>query len=220
MEPTRQISAMQTILRNRQSGRGDFVFYSDRIVSLLIEEALGHLPYREKIVTTPVDKPYHGVEFDCKLCAVSVLRAGSAMESPLRAICQGIRVGKMLIQSDENKNPRLFYLKVPKDIAGRHVLVLDPTLASGASSQMAIRVLLDHGVPEENIFFVTVISTLRGLHLLSYSFPKVTIITSAVDPGLNAQGHIIPGMGNYSDRYFGTDSPTDTILIGDELAPN
>jgi len=122
------------------------------------------------------------------------------------SICKGIRIGKILIQSDMNQQPRLFYLNINKDFAGRHVLLLDPTLASGASSQMAIRVLLDHGVPEENILFITVIAAPRGLHLLAHSYPKVTIVTSAVDPGLNEHGHIIPGMGNYSDRYFGTET--------------
>jgi len=205
MKQTRQISAMQTILRDANTQRGDFVFYSDRLVSLLIEQALSYLPYVEKEVETPTNSFYRGVDFNCKLCAVSVLRAGSVMEPPLRSICKGIRIGKILIQSDANNHPRLFYLNISKSFAGRHVLLLDPTLASGASSQMAIRVLLDHGVPEENIIFVTVIAAARGLHLLSYSFPKVTIVTSAVDPGLNERGHIIPGMGNYADRYFGTE---------------
>jgi len=196
---------MQSILRDRTTTRSNFVFYSDRLASLLIEFALSHLPYKEKIVETPTGAPYRGVDFSCKICAVSVLRAGTVLESPLRSICKGIRIGKILIQSDEHKKPRLFYIKLPKDFGGRHILLLDPTLASGASSQMAIRVLLDHGVPEENIIFVTVIAAPIGLHLLSYSFPKVTIVTSAVDLALSAEGYILPGLGNYSDRYFGTD---------------
>jgi len=206
MPQSRQTAAITTILRDQTTNRSNFVFFSDRLASLLIEFALSALPYEEKTVETPTGTQYKGVDFNVKLCAVSVLRAGTVLESPLRSICKGIRIGKILIQSDANKRPRLFYIKLPKDFEGRRVLLLDPTLASGATSQMAIRVLLDHGVPEENIIFVTVIAAPVGLHLLSHSFPKVTFVVSAVDEGLSEAGYIIPGVGNYSDRYFGTDA--------------
>lgn len=218
MPSSRQVAAITTILRDRSTNRSNFVFYSDRLASLLLEFALSFMPYQEKVVETPTGSNYKGEEYSCKICAVSVLRAGTVLESPLRSICKGIRIGKILIQSDESKRPRLFYMKLPKDFEGRTVLLLDPTLASGASSQMAIRVLLDHGVPEENIIFVNVISAPSGLHLLSYSFPKVKIVTCAVDQGLSEQGYILPGVGNYSDRYFGTDHKKDAKEREDEPA--
>ncbi|EFA76807.1 uridine kinase [Heterostelium album PN500] len=203
LPPTNQVRALLSILRNKNTDVGNFVFYSDRLVNMIIEEALTHLPFKEKTVVTPVGTEYKGVEPDYNLCALSVLRAGSCMEQPLRSICKGIKTGKVLIQSDENKQPHLFYERLP-DLTDSHVLVLDPTIASGASSQMAIRILLDHGVPENKIIFVTVVSSLKGALTLSYCFPELKIVTGALDDGLSEKGFILPGVGNYSDRYFGT----------------
>eukprot|EP01132_Coremiostelium_polycephalum_P002868 gene2868-3564_t len=203
MKETNQIKAIHTLLRNRNTKIGDFVFYSDRLVSLIIEEALTLLPFTESTVVTPVGGEYQGMKLNSKLCAVSILRAGGCMEQPLRAICKGIRTGKMLIQSDENRQPHLFYESLP-DLTDAHVLVLDPTIATGASGEMAVRVLLDHGVPENKIIFVSVIASLRGALWMSYRFPEIKIVTSALDKELSPQGYILPGMGNFSDRYFGT----------------
>ncbi|GAM27797.1 hypothetical protein SAMD00019534_109730, partial [Acytostelium subglobosum LB1] len=203
LQENRQIRAIHTILRNKDTNIGNFVFFSDRLVMMIIEEALTLLPSREKTVTTPTNVEYQGYQPDYTLCALSVLRAGSCMEQPLRSICKGIKTGKVLIQSDGNKQPHLFYERLP-DLTDSHVLVLDPTIASGASSQMAIRVLLDHGIPEDRIIFVTVLASLRGVMTLNYCFPDLKIVTSAIDNDLSEEGYILPGVGNYSDRYFGT----------------
>ncbi|EGC30484.1 uridine kinase [Dictyostelium purpureum] len=203
LEETNQIKAMHSILRNKNTKIGDFVFYSDRLCALIIEEALTYLPFTDKTVITPTGAQYHGMTLNAKVCALIVLRAGGCMEQPLRNICKGIPTGKVLIQSDEKKKPQLFYEKLP-DLTDSHVLVLDPTIATGASSEMAIRVLLDHGVPENKIIFVSVITSLKGILYLSYRFPEVNFVVSAIDKSLSEEGFILPGIGNYSDRYFGT----------------
>jgi len=69
-------------------------------------------------------------------------------------------------------------------------------------------VILDHNVPEENILVATLIASPQGLHSLSYSFPKVKIVTSAMDTDLNEKFYITPGIGNFGDRYFGTTTTT------------
>lgn len=70
---------------------------------------------------------------------------------------------------------------------------------------MAIRVIRDHHVPEDRIIFLSLIATHRGVNTISTAFPKVIVITSELDAGLNDRFHIIPGFGNFGDRYFGTD---------------
>ena len=82
---------------------------------------------------------------------------------------------------------------------------MDPTLATGAAAMMAIRVLLDHSVPEENIILVSLLIAEQGVHNVAYAFPKVRIVTTAVDSELNEQCYILPGIGNFGDRYFGTE---------------
>ena len=123
------------MIRDRNTARADFIFYSNRIIRLLVEEGLNHLPVVEHTVTTPVGRLYAGVKFQGKICGVSIMRAGEAMEQGLRDCCRSVRIGKILIQrDDETSKPRLFYDKLPEDIAERWVLLLDPMFATGRLS--------------------------------------------------------------------------------------
>lgn len=119
-------------IRDRKTERADFIFYSNRIIRLLVEEGLNHLPVVEHTVTTPVGRTYNGLMFQGKICGVSIMRAGEAMEQGLRDCCRSVRIGKILIQRDEETaKPKLFYDKLPEDIAERWVLLLDPMFATG-----------------------------------------------------------------------------------------
>jgi uracil phosphoribosyltransferase len=120
------------MIRDKNTQRADFIFYSNRIIRLLVEEGLNHLPVVEHAVTTPVGRMYDGVMFQGKICGVSIMRAGEAMEQGLRDCCRSVRIGKILIQRDEETSqPKLFYDKLPEDIAKRWVLLLDPMFATG-----------------------------------------------------------------------------------------
>ncbi len=202
---TPQLEALFTIIRNKETKRNEFIFYSNRIIRLLIEEALNQLPTREKTVITPTGTQFTGSEFVGKLCAVPIVRAGESMEKGVREVCRAMRIGKILIQRDEETAlPTLFYAKLPDDIANRHVLLLDPMLATGGSVCKAIEVLKDHGVPEEKIIFVNLISTPKGIELFHTCAPRSVIITGFIDPELNSKAYIIPGLGDFGDLYFGT----------------
>lgn len=131
------------MIRDERTNRADFIFYSNRINRLLVEEALNHLPVLPHTITTPVPaegggdrkRTYAGVKFEGKICGVSIMRAGEAMEQALRECCRSVRIGKILIQRDEETSkPKLFYDKLPEDIAERWVLLLDPMLATGVST--------------------------------------------------------------------------------------
>ena len=120
------------MIRDKDTKRADFIFYSNRIIRLLVEEGLNHLPTVEHTITSPVGRTYQGLKFEGKICGVSIMRAGEAMEQGLRDCCRSVRIGKILIQRDEETSkPRLFYEKLPEDIANRWVLLLDPMLATG-----------------------------------------------------------------------------------------
>lgn len=80
---------------------------------------------------------------------------------------------------------------------------MDATVATGAAAMMAIRVLLDHDVPEENILVVSLLMAASGVHSIAYTFPQVRIVSSAVDPEINEKFFVKPGIGNFGDRYFG-----------------
>lgn len=204
---TDQLRAMHTIIRDRNARREDFVFYSGRIIRLLIETGLNLLPFEKYDVTTPVGSTYEGLRFASKLCGVPVVRAGESMEAELRAVCRSVRIGKILIQRDRvTKLPKLYYTALPDDIAERHVLLLDPMLATGGTALAAIQVLLDKGVPEENIIFINFITVPEGIEAVYRSHPKVRIVTSSIEEGLTENAYMTPGIGDFGDRYFGTDA--------------
>jgi len=198
---------LQTLIRDRNTEREDFIFYSDRLIRLLVEEGLNFLPFSSHTVITPTGSEYHGTLFSTKICGVSIVRAGESMEAGLRAVCKQIKIGKILIQRDEETaEPKLLYAKLPSDISQRYVLLLDPMLATGGSVKKAIEVLLSKGVPEEKIIFMNLIAAPEGIHNLMRDYPTVTVVTCEIDEGLNEKKYIIPGIGDFGDKYFGTEN--------------
>ncbi|KAF9663605.1 hypothetical protein SADUNF_Sadunf17G0068800 [Salix dunnii] len=234
-----QIRGMHTLIRDKEISKHDFVFYSDRLIRLVVEHGLGHLPFTEKQVVTPTGSAYTGVDFCKKLCGVSIVRSGESMENAMRACCKGIKIGKILIHRDGDNGKQvkfyvypirnstqytritfqlslnialavptyaqLIYEKLPKDISERHVLLLDPVLATGNSANQAIELLIQKGVPESHIIFLNLISAPEGIHCVCRRFPSLKIVTSEIDVALNEEFRVIPGMGEFGDRYFGTD---------------
>ncbi|KAL8462122.1 hypothetical protein ACS0TY_032470 [Phlomoides rotata] len=205
IQSTFQIRGMHTLIRDAQTTKHDFVFYSDRLIRLVVEHGLGHLPFTEKQVVTPTGSVYTGVDFCKRLCGVSVIRSGESMENALRACCKGIKIGKILIHREGDNGQQLIYEKLPKDISDRHVLLLDPILGTGNSAVQAISLLIKKGVPEGNIIFLNLISAPQGVHVVCRRFPRLKIVTSEIEIGLNEDYRVIPGMGEFGDRYFGTD---------------
>ncbi|XP_019447037.1 PREDICTED: uridine kinase-like protein 3 isoform X1 [Lupinus angustifolius] len=209
---TFQIRGMHTLIRDAQITKHDFVFYSDRLIRLVVEHGLGHLPFTEKQVITPTGSVYTGVDFCKRLCGVSVIRSGESMENALRACCKGIKIGKILIHREGDNGQQLIYEKLPNDISDRHVLLLDPILGTGNSAVQAISLLLRKGVPESNIIFLNLISAPLGVHVVCKSFPRIKIVTSEIEIGLNKDFRVVPGMGEFGDRYFGTDDDDEQVV--------
>ncbi|KAM9703470.1 uridine-cytidine kinase-like 1 isoform 1-T1 [Menidia menidia] len=211
LQSTPQVRGMHTIIRNRETNRDEFIFYSKRLMRLLIEHALSLLPLKPVSVETPQGGVYEGKRLSGKrITGVSILRAGETMEQALMAVCKDIRLGKILIQTNHDTGePELHYLRLPKDLSEDYVILMDSTVSTGAAALMAVRVLLDHDVAEDKIFLLSLLMAEMGVHSVAYAFPKVRIITTAVDKEVNDQFHIIPGIGNFGDRYFGTDAPSD-----------
>ncbi|XP_026392984.1 uridine kinase-like protein 4 isoform X2 [Papaver somniferum] len=213
IQSTFQIRGMHTLIRDANITKHDFVFYADRLIRLVVEHGLGHLPFTEKQVTTPTGSVYTGVDFCKRLCGVSVIRSGESMENALRACCKGIKIGKILIHREgDNGQQQLIYEKLPNDISDRHVLLLDPILGTGNSAVEAISLLIRKGVPEPNIIFLNLISAPQGVHVVCKKFPRIKIVTSEIETGLNEEYRVIPGMGEFGDRYFGTDNDDQEVI--------
>ncbi|XP_071954473.1 uridine-cytidine kinase-like 1 [Antedon mediterranea] len=206
VKDTTQVRGLHTFIRNKDTSRDEFIFYSKRLTRILIEHSLSLLPFSDHEVDTPQGGQYTGKRFKGRICGVSILRAGEVMEPALCEVCKDIRLGKILIQTNlDTEEPELHYLRLPKDIHEDYVILMDATVATGAAAMMAIRVLLDHDVAEPNIMLVSLLMAESGVHTVAYAFPKVKIVTTAVDKEVNENFHIIPGIGNFGNRYFGTD---------------
>jgi uracil phosphoribosyltransferase len=203
---TMLLRAMHTVIRDRAADRDDFVTTSSRVMRQLIEAGLELLPFEPHEVRTPVGETYHGLRGTTQICGVSIARAGESMEAELRVMSPGIRIGKILIQRDKaTKLPHLYYSALPADIAHRHVLLLDPMLATGGTALAAIDVLLDRGVPEAHIVFVNLLSAPEGIKAVTERYPGVRMVTSSIETRLNENAYMLPGIGDFGDRYFGTD---------------
>jgi len=204
---TPQVKGLHTFIRNKDTPRDEFIFYSRRLIRLTIEFALSLLPFKDTTVETPQNVTYQGKRIaTTKIIGVSVLRAGETMEQALSEVCKDVRIGKILIQNNiETEEPELYYLRLPRDIKDYLVILMDATVATGAAAMMAIRVLLDHDVPEKNILVVSLLMAASGVHSIAYTFPQVRIVSSAVDPEINEKFFVKPGIGNFGDRYFGTE---------------
>lgn len=204
IQSTLQIQEMLTRIRDIRTEKNDFVFYADRLIRLIVEHGLGHLPFTEKQIITPTGHVYTGVSFCRSLCGVSIIRSGESMENALRACCKGIKIGKILIHGEQQDSRQLIYERLPSDISSRRVLLLDPILATGNSAVEAISLLISKGVPESNIIFLNLIASPEGIHTVCKKYPMLTLITSEIDISLDEESHVIPGVGEFADRYFGT----------------
>lgn len=192
-----QIRELQTIIRDMKTSRGDFVFCADRLIRLVVEQGLNQLPYSECTVTTPTGHKYDGVKFEKGNCGVSIMRSGEAMEQGLRDCCRSIRIGKILIQSDEDtQKAKVFYAKFPPDIYRRKVLLMYPILSTGNTVIEAVRVLIEHGLQPKHIILLSLFSTPHGAKSIIQEFPDITILTTEVHP-------VAPT--HFGQKYFGTD---------------
>jgi uridine kinase len=101
-----------------------------------------------------------------------------------------------------SREQELIYEKLPKDIAERHVMLMDPILATGNSAARAIQVLLEKGVDEGKILFLTLIAAPEGIHKICAQFPRAKVITSEIDERVDETFRVVPGVGEFGDRYF------------------
>ncbi len=179
---TPQVKGMSTILQNPMTDEVDFIFVFDRLSCLLIERALENQKFSPTLVTTPLGMQYEGFKYCGEVSTVVILRGGSCLETGLKRVIPEARTGRMLVQSNyRTGEPELHYLKLTQDIATHDsVLLLDPQMSSGGAALMAVRVLVDHGVQEDRVVFVTLFAGRMGLNRLMKVYPNVRVVVGEV----------------------------------------
>jgi uridine kinase len=145
--------------------------------------ALDNTVYVPAKIETPQDSTYQGLRPQGTVSAVAILRGGSCLETALKRTIPDCITGRVLIQTNEHsEEPELHYLKLPPNIEEHAtVMLLDPQMASGGAALMAVRILIDHGVEEHRIVFVTCLAGTKGLKRLTNVFPELQVIVGRIE---------------------------------------
>lgn len=174
-------------------------------ISLLMGyEITRHLPMTTEEIETPLTKMQAPVLAGEKMAVISVLRAGMGMADGLRELMPAAREGHIGIYRDhDTKKPVEYYVKLPTH-ADAPFFVCDPMLATGHSAVYAVDVLNKHGIKDEDIRFLALVTAPEGMAVFQAAHPKVPVYTAALDSHLNENAYIVPGLGDAGDRLFGT----------------
>ena len=192
-----------TLLRRKQTSTIEFRRLLGELAALMAYEVTRELPLREVAIETPVG-PASGHAIDGKkVVLVAVLRAGIGLLDGMLAVVPGARVGHIGLYRDEQTlHPVEYYFRMPRELAARDVIVVDPMLATGNSAVAALERV--KSLRPRSLRFVCLVSCPEGLANLRAKHPEVPVFTAAIDRGLDARGYIVPGLGDAGDRYFGT----------------
>jgi len=190
-----------TRLRDASTEPAQFRALARQLTLLLAVEATRDLPVREHTVQTPLETT-QGHSLAQPIVAVPILRAGLGMLEAITELFTEVRVGYIGLERDETTAvARAYYCKLPP-IGTSRVLLLDPMLATGGSAAQAIEVLLKAGA--QDIVHICVVAAPEGVRLLNERFPQVRIVAASIDRGLNDRKFILPGLGDFGDRLYGT----------------
>ena len=192
-----------SIIRNKNTGTKEFREIIGEIATLLCYHALENAKLKEIEIETPICKTKAKVLDEDNYAFVPILRAGTGMLDGLLKIVPNAKIGHIgLYRNEETLEPVQYYYKMPKDIAKREAIILDPMLATGGSAADTIQMLKKDGV--KKIKFLCIISAPEGIERLKKEHPDVKIYTACIDEKLNDKGYIVPGLGDAGDRIFGT----------------
>ncbi len=193
--------SMLTALRDRATPPPLFRLLAKRLALVLCLEATRSVPTAAVEVETPLVRTT-GARLAQALVAVPVLRAGLGMLEAVTELFPEVTVGYVGLERDHATfEPSLYYSKLPP-LEGRAALLLDPMLATGASASAACDALEKAGAAQ--ITLLSVVSAPEGIDRLQRLHPGVHIVTASIDDGLNQYAYIVPGLGDFGDRLFGT----------------
>lgn len=190
-----------TRLRDRATEPAAFRALAHQVGLMLALEATRDLPTRSYAVNTPLEA-HTGSALASGLVVVPVLRAGLGMVQPWIDLFPEVSVGYVGLERDhQTALPRSYYCKLPP-LVGKRVLCVDPMLATGGSAVMALDLLREQGATD--LALVVIVAAPEGVAAVEAKHPDVPIFTAALDRELNDKKYILPGLGDFGDRLYGT----------------
>ncbi len=189
-------------LRDKTTAPDQFRRLATRISVLLAAEALRDVPTAASTVDTPIG-PAEARRVASDVVVVPVLRAGLGMLDAVLELVPSARVGYIGLQRDEETAvASQYYSKLPRGLGRSYVLMIDPMLATGGSASAALELLRQAGATRVTV--VCIVAAPEGVAVIEREHPDVSIYTPVVDSHLNAQKYIVPGLGDFGDRLYGT----------------
>jgi len=188
-------------LREKTTPPAEFRTLCHQIALLLLLEATRDLETQNTVVNTPLET-CTGRSLAQPLVAIPILRAGLGMLQPIVDLFPHVSVGYIGLERDHaTAQARSYYCKLPK-LENTRILLLDPMLATGGSALQALDVITESG--GRDICLLNIVASPEGVGVVSAAHPSIRIFTASLDRGLDARKYILPGLGDFGDRLYGT----------------
>ncbi|GAA2662726.1 uracil phosphoribosyltransferase [Streptomyces aculeolatus] len=194
-----------TTLRDERTDSPTFRRLADELVTLLAYEATRDVRTEQVDVRTPVAETTGVRLARPRPLIVPILRAGLGMLDGMMRVLPTAEAGFLgLIRDEETLQPSTYANRLPEDLSGRQVYVLDPMLATGGTLVASIRELIRRGA--DDVTAICLLAAPEGTDAVEHELAgaPVTVVTAAMDERLNEAGYIVPGLGDAGDRMYGT----------------
>ncbi|HAB99350.1 MAG TPA: uracil phosphoribosyltransferase [Parachlamydiales bacterium] len=193
-----------TTLRDRETKTEGFRKAAHQLSGLLAAESSSFLPKMSSLVNSPMASA-EGSKLKREPVLVSILRSGLVLLPAFVSLYPGASIGCVGIRRDEKTAaPHLYSSHLPQLRSDDMIFLLDPMVATGQSAELAIRLIKEAGGSEAKIMLVSFLASSKGMAYVKRKAPDVHALIAHVDEGLDANHWIIPGLGDFGDRYFET----------------
>jgi len=204
MPMNKAIDLYLTKLRDKHTDREGFQQNAHMISNLMAQQTLLHIKTKDVEIETPVT-PTDGLERVQEVVLVPILRAGITMLPAFLHYFPGSDIAIVGLKRDEKTAiAHRYYDNFPPLNKNQQIIILDPMIATGGTGLATLNLLQEKGIEQKQILFISIVSAPEGIAAIKSKFPDITIITAATDEKLNDKKFIVPGLGDFGDRYFGT----------------
>lgn len=205
LTPSGYEQVLMTIIRDKTSSKEAFRNAARKVGALLVNKVVDCFDLVPLQIETPLTS-FQGKSLPDTIELVSIMRSGDALVDVFIDCLPNANVSKILVQRDEETTkPHFKYMKLSKTIASSApVVITEPMLATGGTLDMVIALLKEQGVKEKDIIIASICASPEGLLFLNERYPEIKVVLTVVDEKLNDRMYIVPGLGDFGDRYFGT----------------
>jgi len=202
MEGIAQVYISQ--LRNKDASVAEFRAAAQGLSRLLAFEIAKKLSYDEVPVQTPLAQT-KGQKLARQIVLIPILRSGLAMLPPFLEVFPSAHIGFVgMVRDEKTAIPSMYYKRLPIIGPDDQIVVIDPMLATGGSLSGTLEILVKEGIAPERMCYAGIIAAPEGVHAINAQFPQIPRVIAVVDEELNAEKFILPGIGDFGDRYFVT----------------